>query len=221
MSKHIFTIPILALTVLLLGGCDAAREQGAVAGHVPEAKPSVAIIDLLVIAKATGQDESIREQVEQATVDLNTQLAQIAKDLEKQLSDEKEKLGDELDAEQQQQLQALQVQAQRQFSATQAQARQHAEKVRVQLVTSMTEQVKPIAERIARERGASVVLMTDTTTLWYAAKVDITDEVIAALRALPATAPDSSAPTAAASTNSIDTATPTAETNEASDPAAK
>ena len=51
--------------------------------------------------------------------------------------------------------------------------------VRAQLIKQFREEVRPIAEQVAKDKGASVVLLTNDNVLWYDPTVDITDGVIA------------------------------------------
>ena len=52
----------------------------------------------------------------------------------------------------------------------------------LQLLKELRQNVKPVAEGIARSQGISVVLETTDNLIWFDASVDITDEVIAEFR---------------------------------------
>ena len=71
-------------TALFLTGCDQLPQSGG---------SSVAILDLAAVAKATGQDEVIRQEAELARGELSAQLQQLAANLEAQLATEREKAG--------------------------------------------------------------------------------------------------------------------------------
>ena len=53
----------------------------------------------------------------------------------------------------------------------------------INLILDYREAVKPFAEKIARSRDASVVLLVDQSVFWLDPAIDITGDVISALRA--------------------------------------
>ena len=112
--KSVFKLSLaIAATALFLAGCDQLPQAGG---------SSIAILDLAAVAKATGQDEVIRQQAEQARGELTAQLQQLAANLDAQLATEREKAGitpNEADA---QRLQELTMQARQQISSAQQQA---------------------------------------------------------------------------------------------------
>ena len=90
------------------------------------------------------------------------------------------------------------MQAQQQIGAAQQQAQQQASMIETNLVTAFRDKVEPIAEKIARERGASTVLAADAYMYWSDPAVDITAEVIEAYKALPDQAAEDAAAAAQA-----------------------
>lgn len=167
----------VALLLLTVSACEQFPAAGKSSG--------VAVIDLNAIAKATGRDEAINERMEAARVDLNAQLTQIAGDLENELKEQKDKVGTSPKPAEQQQLQEMAVQAQRQLAEKQQLAQQKAQQVQLELVNEFKRQVQPIAKNVANEQGANVVVVLDDAILWFDSSADITDEVIAELRANP------------------------------------
>ena len=69
------------------------------------------------------------------------------------------------------------------------QAQNQVSQIEGALVTSFRDKLSPLAETIAKEKGASAVLAADSYLFWFDPAADITDEVIAAWRALPADKP--------------------------------
>jgi len=51
------------------------------------------------------------------------------------------------------------------------------------LLMEWRQKLQPIAQAIANDKGASIVLVSSPSLIWFDATVDITDEVIAKLRA--------------------------------------
>ncbi|MBT78467.1 MAG: hypothetical protein CL798_09790 [Chromatiales bacterium] len=161
------------LAALFLAGCN----------QTPAAEPGTLVVDLSAIAKATGQEQSMQNQAQTVREDANAQLIESAKEIEKWLADERAKIGDTPTQEQAVQLQQLSQQAQQQYAQLQSEAQQKVQKAEINLILDYREAVKPFAEKIARSRDASVVLLVDQSVFWLDPAIDITGDVISALRA--------------------------------------
>jgi len=183
----------MMLVLLVAAGSAALAGCGRLTGG-----GDVAVVDLAAVAKATGQDKLMAEQVEAARRDLSTQLTQIAGDLEKQLQAEQSRLGGAVAASREKEFQQLTAQARQQLAETQALAQQKAQDYQIGLVASYRRALQPVVADIAGSKGAAVVLVSDATMLWFDPAVDITADVIAELRANPVSVP---APAGADPTN--------------------
>jgi len=199
-----------AASALLLAGCD----------QQPASSP-IAVLDLTAVAEATGEDKAIREKAEAAREGLGTQLQELAASMDKQLVAEREKIGVKPKAEDAQRLQEMTMQARQQINNAQQQAQNEASKIEAQLVEAFRKKVDPLAEKIAREKGAKVLLAADSYLFWHDPAIDITDQVVEAWRALPADKVEAaSAPAAAAEAPAaVPVEAPAAATAE--DPAAQ
>lgn len=151
---------------------------------------TAAVIDLTALSRATGEEEAIKSKMEQATVDLNMQLSEAAGALEKQLADKKEEFGASPTQQQTQELQQFALNASQQIKQNQAMAQQQAQQFQRDLISTWRQQVTPVIEGVARKHGAKVVLVSGASLMWFDKSVDITDEVIAELRANPANQPE-------------------------------
>ena len=154
----------------MVAGC---QPQGGAAG--------VAIIDLDAIARALGRDDVIAQQINVANQQLAGQLGQVATNLQQQVQarrDEYEVIGDEAEQE----LQELTAVANQRLQQTQQLAQQRSAQFRQAVINSFRNEVTPYASKIASARGAVAVVTVATPMLWFDAKADITDEVIAAMR---------------------------------------
>ena len=167
---------VLIASVFLLSGCD----------QMSGGKSDIAIMDLAVIAEATGQDEAIRAEAEATRNALAAQLQEFAQVLDQQLTEEAEKVGADPSPEDLQRLQQLNAQARTQMNDAQTQAQTQAAQIEQQLVAEFRDAISPLAEEIAKSRGASAVMAVDAYMFWFDPAIDITDEVIAAWRARPA-----------------------------------
>ncbi|TDJ43871.1 MAG: OmpH family outer membrane protein [Gammaproteobacteria bacterium] len=176
-----FSLSLLA-GALLLAGCNQMPASGG-------GSAGVAILDLAAVAKATGQDEIIRQEAEAARAELGAQLQTLAANLERQISAEREKIGITPSDADSQRLQEMTLQARQQINNAQMQAQNRASQIESELVADFRVEISPLAEKIALEMGASAVLASDSYLFWFDPAADITDEVIAAWRALPAEDP--------------------------------
>jgi Skp family chaperone for outer membrane proteins len=175
------------LSCALLTACDkfpSAVQRKAGAGAEPQS--TVAVLDLAAVAKALGRDEVFKEQVLAAGKQLQDQLAQFTSGLQDKLREEQAKLGEKPTEAEQQQLQKMVVEAQRQVQQSQVLARQKALEFQNQLATQFRSEVQPVAGEVARAKGATSVLLTNTV-MWFEPAVDITGAVIDAMRARGAT----------------------------------
>lgn len=160
-------------TALALTGCD----------RLPGSEPDVLIVDLSAVAKATGQEDAMQQQAQTSREKLNEKLSELVQNLEQQLAEERSRFGDTPTEEQQQQLQQMTMGAQQQYGQLQADAQQQAQQYEIDLVLEFRERIQPFAEKIARERGAHIVMLGDQSVFWLDPAVNITEEVIDALGA--------------------------------------
>src|SRR2546425_343304 len=174
---------IYLMSSLVFVGCDQRV-------HSPQAHRLV-VLDLDAIARALGRDVAIQQQVEAATRSLNTQLLQAAQEMQKQLDDEKAKLGSKPTDEEHGRLRQLQARANESIRNNKLLAQLRQQEVRKELIQRFRSELKPIAEALAKRWGASAVLVATDELLWFSEADDITDEVIAELRARALASPAS------------------------------
>lgn len=167
---------ITALLVAGLVGCSGAGSSGA-----------VAMVDVNAVARALGRDDVIEQQIQSANHQLTTQLLQVAQSLQQQLEAQQQSAGEDEAAREQ--LAQATAKANQQLKKSQRAAQQQLDKYRAGVVGAFLNEVRPHAEEIARARHVRLVL-TASSILWFDPAIDITDEVIAAMRA------DAAAPTA-------------------------
>lgn len=179
--------------------------------------PDALVVDIVAVAKALGRDEVMQKQLESTRDQLNQQLASITQDLSSQVKEKKAALGDKPSGDDEKALEEFTLKASQTLKQTQLLARQKALAYRNSLIEKFHDEVRTQAAAIARQRGASTVLMANESTLWFDPEADITDEVIARMRAeANETAADSSA---ARTTPSTDVeAGPTADTQDGTRP---
>ena len=176
-----------ALLISGLAACSGAPGGG-----------GVAVVDLAAVAKATGHDLVLDQEVAKARQSLEAQLAQVAASLEQQLQVEQTRLGGAAAAAKEQTFQELTAQARLRLAQTQTLAQQKAQEFQAGLVGQYRQALQPVTEKVARIRKARVVMVTDATLLWFEPDADITADVIAELRSNPLDFPAAPAAPAAA-----------------------
>ena len=100
-------------------------------------------------------------------------------------AEKKEKFGKKASQEQKQELQQFALNAGQQLKQNQALAQQKAQQYKMGLLLSWRQQITPVVDEAARKHNARVVLVASPSLMWFDASIDITSEVIAALRAQP------------------------------------
>ena len=167
-------VAVLFLAIVI-SGCDQLSTGGG-------GNATSVVVDLEAIAKVTGQDVVIEQKMTAMREDLTNQLGTLAAELERQLAEEQGKLDDSSDEEAQQRFQQMTVQAQQQMAQQRTLAQQKAQQYQTGLVSDFRKTVEPISAKIASASGASVILLFDPMMLWFDPSIDITDDVIDALR---------------------------------------
>lgn len=193
-------IAFSASLLLALAGCDKIPLPPSSNASGGASAPALAVLDLGAVAKALGRDEVFKEQVEAAGRQLQQQLTEFTTELQEQLRAEQEKLGEAPSDEDQLQLRQKVADAQRQVQQSQAIARQKAREFQLKLANEFRDEVQPVAAEVARERGASAILIANTL-MWFEPTVDITGDVIDAMRARGAASGAPSIPPAGSGTS--------------------
>lgn len=142
----------------------------------------VLVVDLSVVAKAIDRDSEITQQMLQAEAYLNRQLSDIKNTLEKELLEANSKLDKKSNDEEKEKVKTLTYQAGNKMRQAQGTARSKAQQYQASLLQKFRNEIRPIVKKIAHERNASMVRFADSSILWFDDAIDITDEVIAAVR---------------------------------------
>ncbi len=167
-----------------LAGCDKLQLEMPKSAQAAD----VAVLDLQAVAKALGRDDDFKQQLEGAGKQLGEQLTQVSSALQNQLREEQAKLGENPTDEARGKLRQMAAEAQRKFQQSQLQARQKARQFQLQLATQFRKDVQPVATEVARAKGASVVMLSNTL-MWFEPAVDITAEVIGKMRSMSSDQP--------------------------------
>ena len=172
------------LALLALGACELPRPPHPGSG-VPR---DAAVIDLEELAHALGRDITLREELRAASATLSTQLSALAADLRDRLEEEKHKLGERPSEQAQDAFRRVAAEARAELERGQALARQRAQEVQSELADRFRAEVLPVAQRVAAQRGARIILVR-SSVLWFDPSTDITQAVVAAMGEAATTPP--------------------------------
>lgn len=176
-KRNIFVLIMLASSFLLALplSADAATSE------------PLLLVDFSSLLQATSMDTKIDAQLKEAGQRLESQLKQAAKDMNTQLKDAQEKAGKKPSLKQQKELNQLATISRERMINLKQNANTELLQLRANIFKQLRDQIKPIAEKIAHQRGAKAVMLVDQSMLWFDHGVDITADVLAKVRAHPLT----------------------------------
>ena len=173
-TKTIFTLGCGLLTLVNFG-----------CGWFGSSHPSggVAVVDLDEVARQVGADGEIAQAVQARETSLNSQLKVMKATYVHQLKERKNLYGENPTEAQSEQLVSINRQFNLNLATAQQKASQHLSSHRSQLILKFREQVGPVAEEIAQQKGLSIVVPKNEGWLLAVDEdVDITMEVADALK---------------------------------------
>jgi len=175
------------LLLLTAAGCGLLAACDQIPSSRHGKSDAVAIIDFPALLRATGMDEQVQGQLQDANRILEQQLQQATLDLSRQVTDARDAAGEKPTPEQVQELEALTAQANLQLNQVRQNAQLKFQQVQAGVIAQLRDQVRPIAQAIAARHGAKAVLLSSESILWFDPSADITAEVIAEVRIHPLT----------------------------------
>jgi len=144
---------------------------------------SVAVLDLVKVSDETGNAEKIQSELAKIRGRLQQDLQSVQMNLQKNFQDNQAKIGKTPTEEQRAQLGQMLADAQNKLKFAQNSAATELKNKREELVIKLRETVRPVANRIAHEKGMTVILIkNENLILGYDEKADITEAVIAELK---------------------------------------
>lgn len=167
----------------IISGCVPSMNR--VENNTNSDANTTVIVDLEAVSKATGQEDIINNNMKAVNVDLILQLGDIVTNFNKQLASQKKKYGADITVDEQQKMQEMLIKANQLLSQKQIEANLKAKEHKEGLINAWREKIQPLVKSIADKKGAKVVLVQSPSVMWFDSVIDITDEVIAALRKKP------------------------------------
>lgn len=161
--------------ILFVAGCDLAQKMP------PRQSGRVAVLDVIRISQETGHTDRINNEISQAQSALAQELNTLQSDLQARIAGKQQDFGTESPSDaQRQELSDMIGQAQQEYQQAKNEATQKLKQQQFDLVQAFRDELRPIAKRIANDRGMSVVvILNDAFILDHDPATDITDAVIA------------------------------------------
>jgi Skp family chaperone for outer membrane proteins len=194
--RHFGVCLVLTGCVVNLVGC------GQVSGPASAStRGGMAVVDLDKVAAETGRDRQLAQSLELAQNSLNQAYAKNVESAREQLTAKKKGLGSTPSDDEQKEFNLMQRSAETQLMQIQNKAKADYEQYKQIQIAKFRAELKPITQEIATKRGLSIVIpKNEGLLLSVDPGVDITDEVVKALKEKHPVAPQvqASAPEAAA-----------------------
>ena len=199
-------MPHNALTLTLCA--VIALGAGAAGSWLTRAKGGVAVVDLDRVAKDLGRDIQMTNDLKANQSSVANQLAAVEKNAIEKLNEMKSDLGADAAEDKKVEFAKIAQGTQIQFNNLQKKAVAAIGQRRDTLVASFRAEARPATEKVAKAHGASAVMTRNEAFLFsFDNTIDITDEVIAEMKANPA---KPATPAATAPTPTATASTPTA-----------
>lgn len=166
--KNLIKLLILFVSLTAITACNQQAPSS-----------TIGIISLGKISDETGNAEKIKSELEKIRTRLQQELQSVQMNLQKSFQENQDKIGKTPTDEQRMQLGKMLADAQNKLKMAQTSAAIELKNKREELVIQLRDTVRPLANKIAKQRGMSIVIIkNDNLLLGYDKKVDITDAVI-------------------------------------------
>lgn len=168
MKRKILPVTILfIITVTLFAGCN----------NEPR-KPQAVLLNMGAVGEATGITEQAKERTAIINQQISEEIKMLTAKLSKEFEYEKAALGDKPSEEDEKKIQTLQEQVNIQVTQARKEGNSRRVKEISELNQSFVDDIMSVAQQVASEHGASLILKA-AATFWSDGSIDITDEVIA------------------------------------------
>lgn len=169
MKRSMMLMWAAVLGLGLLTGCD----QGSTG--------KVAVMDFGRVAQSVGALEEIQRVLKSIQARMEQNLSNMSKQLREEIDAEEKKLAQPATPEQKQELAGKKQAADQRLRQLTLEASDHLRKIERELYSKFRDELRPIANRVAADRGMSIVMVRNDLILDLDPVSDITDQVIEAL----------------------------------------
>jgi len=176
-------ITLLMLTVTILAGCEKEPPR-----------PQAVTMNMGTIGEATGLIEEMKQRTEKINQMFSEEIKALSIKQRKEIYAKRNSLGDNPSEEDEQEIQTLEGQLKKQLIEFRKEGQATKAKEINEIRQSYINRIMYVAEMIANEQGASIILKANGV-FWSDSSVDITDEVIERLSGSKAPQPADQAAT--------------------------
>lgn len=170
---------IPALLSLLTALCGLTACGGGDSSSHPQ-PGRVAVLNILRVSDSIGRGKIMQAAMNGANQEISAKLQAMAKEFGRQIEAERAKVSKPEDM---QKLQQLDAQLQQRYQQEIANGRTRLAALSQTLTAQLRADVRPFAQRIAEERGMSIVMEGSEGMMYISDDCEITDEVIEAMQA--------------------------------------
>ncbi|HEC28614.1 MAG TPA: OmpH family outer membrane protein [Gammaproteobacteria bacterium] len=169
--KTLLKLGLLAMLTSVIAACNQ------------QAANTTGVIDLARISTETGNAEKIDTELKNIKSRLKTELQTLQTKLQNNFQETQKKFGEKPTDEQRGQLAKLLTTAQQQLQQARNSAAIELQNKQIELITKLKTSVHKIAEKIAKKRGMTLILINNNNIiLSIDEKIDLTDAVIAGFK---------------------------------------
>lgn len=165
-QKSLTAITLLLLTAVLLAACEKEAP-----------KPQAVTMNMGTIGEATGLIDEMKERTEKINQLFIEEIKALSVEQGKEIQVKRNSLGDNPSEEDVQEIQTLEGQLKKQLIEFRKEQQATKAKEINEIRQSYIDRIMSVAEMIANEHGASIILKANGV-FWSHSSVDITDEVV-------------------------------------------
>jgi Skp family chaperone for outer membrane proteins len=174
-------ISALACAAVAGAGLAGCGEHGpSVEAHDTNvSRGNVAILDLQAVAARLGRSDEMKEVLSERGEELQSKLSTLKGDLQTKLDQKSKEIEEANGVADPKKLAQLQQDARGELNRALQQAQGELQKEARRTVMRFREEVKPVARRVARDRGLQIILTKNEAVVFeYDSAVDMTDAVV-------------------------------------------
>ena len=170
-TREFATLSLLLISFIALSACNQEPP-----------KPQAVVINMLEVNQAVYMAERLKAFSDAESKRINAEMKELGARYMQEIEDKKASFGDSPSKEQEDELQRMTKRLQQQFNRSRMTENTQLRKDKNALTQSIVDVITPVAQQVATEHGATIVLKKNPV-FWSEATLDITSEVIARLPA--------------------------------------
>lgn len=168
-----YTVAAILMGLALVAGCENRTETSG---------GGVGVVNLERIALGTGQMQAIEGKKQAQITELQTQLVRRQTEMTREVEEQTKALGQTPTDEAKAKVDELKRKYNAEFQGLQGRAQQMMAGYEQELVMQFKQAIVPAAQKVARDRGITVLMQANPSLLAYEPSADLTDAIIEEIR---------------------------------------